>query len=155
MNERARELIELLQLEPLPEEGGFFRQTWRSEHGSAIYYLMTPEGFSALHRLAQEETWHFYGGDRVEHVQFDPRGGGIEVSRMGMAIFAGEVPQAHVPAGWWQGARIAPEGATQGWTLLGCTLCPPWDERGFELGGREGLLRDFPQHAAWVRALTR
>ena len=44
MNAAARGLIEGLGLAPLPEEGGFFRVTWRGAHGSAILFLITPDG---------------------------------------------------------------------------------------------------------------
>lgn len=155
MNAAARQLIATLQLEPLPGEGGFFRPTWRNATASAIYFLITPEDFSALHRLAQDELWHFYGGDRVEHVQIDPRNGTSRTTRLGPDILAGDEPQIAVPAGHWQSARIAAGPAALGWSLLGCTVSPPWDERGFELGARGDLLACFPAQAAWIHALTR
>jgi uncharacterized protein len=155
MNSAARQLITALRLEPLPSEGGFFRSTWRSESASAIFYLMTAEQFSALHRLAQDEMWHFYAGDRVEHVQLDPREGAAIVSRLGPDVTTNELPQLLIPAGIWQGARIAPGSAQEGWALLGCTVSPPWDDRDFELGARDALLARYPAEAAWIHALTR
>jgi predicted cupin superfamily sugar epimerase len=161
MTSTARQLIAALKLEPLPREGGFFRQTWRSEAGSAILFLITAEQFSALHRIAQDELWHFHAGDPVEHVQLDPRDGRTRVTRLGGNVLAGEQPQLVVPRGTWQGARLeeAP-GATareprHGFALLGCTLTPPWDERGFELADRGALERAFPENASQIRALTR
>jgi predicted cupin superfamily sugar epimerase len=77
----ANELIHRLGLEPLPIEGGYFRQTWSSDDlvsipgydsprpaGTAIYFLLTsdPDSFSSLHRLATGEMYHFYLGDPVE-----------------------------------------------------------------------------------------
>lgn len=172
MAPHAHAIVERLRLEPLPLEGGFFRQTWRDPAGSAIYFLLTPENFSALHRLAQPELWHFYAGDPVEHVRLS--GAGAIRTRLGPNILAGEAPQLLVPAGAWQGARSAvgdrfgpPSDNAQrdpaqaascrhcGWSLLGCTLAPPWDERGFELGERAVLLRQFPAAAEIIRALTR
>ena len=64
----AEEIKHLLRLEPLGFEGGFFCETYKSRWevpaellpkgttgarsiGTAIYYLVTPESFSALHRL--------------------------------------------------------------------------------------------------------
>lgn len=151
-------VIAALQLEPCMPEGGFFRQTWRSAAGSAIWFMMTPTDFSALHRLTQPEIWHFYAGDPVEHLQLDPRDGRVRVTRMGPAVLAGEQPQVIVPAGVWQGARVSAPGPTEaaaGYALLGCTLAPPWDERSFELGRRAELLREFPAEAARICALTR
>jgi hypothetical protein len=156
MNNAARQIIAALELEPLPGEGGYFRQTWRSDTASAIFFLLTPENFSAFHRLAQHETWHFYGGDNVEHVQLNARSGAslARVAHMGSSVLAGEQPQVHVAPGVWQGARIA-AGGSHGWSLLGCTVSPPWDERGFELAARDTLLTEFPSEAAWIHALTR
>ena len=34
--------------------------------GTAIYFLLTPDTFSAMHRLASDEVYHFYLGDPVE-----------------------------------------------------------------------------------------
>lgn len=152
----AAEMIAALELAPLPHEGGYFRVTWRSELSSAILFLITPEGFSALHRIAQDEIWHFHAGDPVDHVQLDARTGAMRRTRLGAAVLAGETPQLVVPAGMWQGARLAREdNAGAGWSLLGCTLAPPWDERGFELGARAALRAAFPAHAEIIAALTR
>ena len=149
----AREVIAALKLAPLPGEGGFVRQTWRGENGSAAYYLMTATDFSALHRLRADEVWHFYAGDAVEHVTLHPPAGQINVTRLGANVGAGERPQLAVPGGVWQGARIAAVSA--GWSLVGCTLTPAWNENDFELGARPTLLREFPAAAEWIRALTR
>lgn len=79
----ADEIIARLQLLPHPKEGGFFRETYRAdEHiasaalpdryrgprslGTAIYYLLTPETCSTLHRLRSDEIFHFLAGDPVE-----------------------------------------------------------------------------------------
>lgn len=153
MHAEAREVIAALKLAPLAGEGGFVRQTWRSEAGSAAYYLITAKEFSALHRLRAHEVWHFYAGDAVEHVTLHPETGLVGVTRLGAVVADGEQPQLAVPGGVWQGARLA--FAEAGWALVGCTLTPAWDERDFELAGGEALLRRFPAAAAWIRALTR
>ncbi len=149
----AAEVIATLKLAPLPGEGGFVRQTWRGAGGSAAYYLMTPAEFSALHRLAADETWHYYAGDPDEHVALAPGAAGASVTRLGPNLRAGERPQLVVPRSSWQGARLARVEA--GWALLGCTVTPAWDERDFELGALDALLREFPAAAEWIRALTR
>lgn len=151
----AAQLIEHLRLAPLPGEGGYFRQTTCRPTASAIFFLLTPGDFSALHRIAQDEMWHFYAGDRVEHVQF-AADGSVRVARMGSDVLAGDQPQVVVPAGVWQGARLAAvRDGGAGFALLGCTVSPPWDERGFELGARAALRAEFPAHSGWVDALTR
>lgn len=153
MNAAARALIDSLGLAPLPEEGGFFRVTWRGAHGSAILFLITPADFSALHRIAEDELWHFHAGDPVEHVRIDPGTGALITTRLGADVTRGETPQLAVPAGHWQGARLA--GTGHGYALLGCTVTPPWTPAGFKLGARDALTSAFPQHAAAIARFTR
>lgn len=155
MNPAAREIVAALRLEPLPREGGFFRQTWRGPAGSAILFLLAPGNFSALHRLRTDEVWHFCAGDPVEHAQLDPREGSARTFRLGPDVVRGDLPQLVAPAGVWQGARcLAPAGGA-GWSLLGCTLAPAWREEDFELGARTALLREFPAAAELIATLTR
>ncbi len=153
MNAAACEVIAALQLAPLAHEGGYYRATWRNATASAILFLVTPEDFSALHRLAQDEVWHFHAGDPVEHVQLDPRHGRLHRTRLGPDVTRGDSPQLVVPAGTWQAARLAE--ARLGFALVGCTVSPPWDERGFELGRREDLQAAFPDQAGIIRVFTR
>lgn len=153
MNPAARAIVDQLRLEPLPQEGGFYRVTWRNATASAILFLITPEEFSALHRLAQDEVWHFHAGDPVEQIQLDPRAHTVESTRLGPTVGQGDRPQVVVPAGVWQGARLAE--ARLGFALLGCTVSPPWTEEGFELAERAALQAAFPSHPAIIHALTR
>jgi predicted cupin superfamily sugar epimerase len=178
MNAEAEKIIARLGLVPLPNEGGFFRQSWVSRErladgraaGSAIYFLLTPEGFSALHQLKTDELWHFYAGDPVEHLQLDPRDRSTRSTVLGPDVFASQTTQLIVRGGIWQGARLVlgeVEGLTlspaeglapaagRGWALLGCTLAPAWDEREFLLGQRAELSTAFPAQASLIAALTR
>src|SRR5947207_10432471 len=117
----ADELIALLDLRPLPLEGGYYRETYRSADvlpapalpahygtdksaGTAIYYLLTPDTFSALHRLPTDEVYHFYLGDAVEMLQLWPDGSGSVVT-LGQDVRAGQLLQTVVPRGVWQGSR--------------------------------------------------
>jgi predicted cupin superfamily sugar epimerase len=152
----ADQLIAALNLAPLPHEGGFFRATWRSPTASAIFFLLTPEDFSALHRLEQDELWMFHAGDPVEHLRLDPSTGAAHRVRMGPAVLSGDQPQVLVPAGSWQGARLDPAGpGRHGYALFTCTVSPPWEDRGFTLGERDPLLRAFPAEGDLIRRLTR
>lgn len=163
MNTEATELISALGLAPLPREGGFFRSTWTSRDrtaegrplGSAILFLITEEGFSALHRLGTDELWFYHSGDPAELALLDPRTGTSQGVLLGPDVSGGHRPFALAPAGVWQGARIAPRPAGRGWTLFSCTLSPGWDEREFELGESGPLSRQFPSKAGIIRALTR
>jgi uncharacterized protein len=162
MNAAAEQVISKLGLAPLPHEGGYFRAAWTSATllpsgrpaASAIFFLMTAEGFSALHRFGAEELWHFLSGDAVEHVQLDPHDGRVSVARLGSDVLAGDASVLRVGKNIWQGARLA-SGGRQGWALLGCTVSPAWDQAEFELGNAAALRLAFPGNDALVRKLTR
>ncbi len=101
-------------------EGGFFRETYRAaetiarEHlpprfsgdrafSTAIYFLLEGRDFSALHRIRQDEMWHFYDGCPLLVSSISPEGT-LSVVRLGRNVQAGEVLQAVVPAGYFFGA---------------------------------------------------
>ncbi len=143
------EVARLLGLEPLPLEGGLWRQTWRDAHGTAIYFLMRPGDFSAMHRLDIPEMWHHYAGDPVRMLLLEEAG---EVSRplLGDDLGAGQRPFVPVPAGVWMGAATLGE-----WSLVGTTMAPPFHQAGFELGERGELSERYPSAAAEIARLTR
>jgi len=149
----AARLIELLRLEPLPVEGGHFRQTWRSDAGTAIYYLLSddPDSFSAMHRLPTDEIYHFYLGDPVEMLLLQADGR-VEDVTLGPDVLKGEHVQFVVPHGAWQGSRLRDGGR---FALLGTTMAPGFDPSGYEGGSRERLIAEYPAAAAAVRRLTR
>ena len=105
----AQEIIAQLNLTPLPEEGGYFIQTYKSPEkiphnalpqryqsdmslGTAIYVLFTEADFSALHRLNTDEIYHFYLGDPVEMLLLHPDGSG-EIFLLGNDLESGMRPQ--------------------------------------------------------------
>ena len=171
----AEQIIQRLALEKHPKEGGYFRETYRSRAaidrahlprgytagprdralGTAIYYLITPDSFSALHRLPGDEIFHHYLGDAVEMLMLHPGGGGRAggVVRIGTDLAAGERPQVVVSGGTWQGSRLL--AAQPGrFALLGCTMAPGFDYADYEHGRRDELVAQFPEHADRIRALT-
>ena len=126
----AEELIRHLKLEPHPKEGGWFRETYRSDEsatglasrypgprsvGTCIYYLLTPTTVSALHRLKSDEIFHFYLGDPVRMLQLWP-GGEARTVAIGNDLTRGQSPQVLAPRGVWQGSRLEPGG----------TFAAPW-----------------------------
>jgi uncharacterized protein len=163
----AGDVKRLLALEPLEPEGGCFAEAYRSHAmlaagalpgldaprplATAIYYLLEPGTFSALHRLRGDEVFHFYLGDPVEMLQLGPGAGG-RLLRLGGDLAAGERPLAVVPAGTWQGTRLGADGR---WALLGTTLAPGFDIADFELGRRAELVTRWPAHREAIEALTR
>lgn len=165
------QLIQKLNLQPLPGEGGLYRETYRSAEllpraalpesytgqekpfGTAIYYLLTdqPDSFSALHRLPTDEVYHFYLGDPLEMTLLFPDGTSWQII-LGQDFAAGQHFQFVVPAGVWQGSRVAPGGK---FSLVGTTMAPGFTVSDYEGGQRDDLLRQYPQERERILALTR
>ena len=146
----ADQLIARLGLKPLPIEGGWFAETYRSEFSTAIYYLLTPDAVSRMHRLRSDEVYHFYAGDPVEMLLL-LADGTSEVLTLGGDIEAGQSPQVVVPRGVWQGCRLAEGGK---WALMGTTVAPAFDFEHFEPADRDDLMRRYPDRAEMIRDLT-
>lgn len=142
-------IVAELGLAPLPDEGGHWSQTWIDGHGTGIYFLLQPDDFSAFHRLPGPELYHFYGGAPAELWQLHPDGSS-ECLVLGMDLAAGHRPCRVVPGGTWQGSRT-----TGDWTLLGCTMAPPFRFDHFEIGLRDHLLAAHPHRRDVILALTR
>lgn len=140
------DLIDLLDLQPLPGEGGFFRQTYRDEHSTCIYFLVGGDAYSALHRLRGPEGYHHYAGAPLELFTIDPQGKG-QTHILGNDFQAGQRPQLMVPGEYWQGSRSLGE-----WTLVGTTMAPGFNVAEFELATPE-LITQYPQYEAQITAL--
>jgi predicted cupin superfamily sugar epimerase len=155
----AEDVISVLGLEPHPLEGGFFRETYRTSQkllgqdrslATAIYYLLTAQSFSRMHKLPGDELFHFYVGDPVEQLQLRPDGAG-EVVTLGHNVSAGHRPQVLVPGGVWQGAALAAGGR---FALLGTTMSPGFAYPDYRAGDRAELQKLFPSFAAIIERLT-
>ena len=162
----AEEIIQLLKLDPHPVEGGFFRETYRSQatlpaealpdHGrdrslsTAIYYLLTPKTVSAMHRLPGDEVFHFYLGDPVTMLQLWPDGS-VKTVTIGNDLAKGHVPQLVVPAGVWQGSLLA-EGGKH--ALLGATMAPGFDYADYVSGLRDELTARYPSAGEMIARLS-
>jgi predicted cupin superfamily sugar epimerase len=162
------DLKQMLGLQPLPTEGGYYAESYRSDEklpggclpkrytgercfGTAIYFLLTVENFSALHKLASDEIYHFYLGDPVELLLLRDDGSG-EIVTMGNNLNRGMRPQLAVPRGTWQGSRVKPGGS---FALLGTTVSPGFAFADFELANRDSLLASYPDFSEMIQRLTR
>lgn len=164
-----QEIIQKLGLEPLPGEGGFYRETYRSPEkvkipnkgsgthidrslSTAIYFMVTPSNFSALHRIVQDEVYHFYAGQPVELFLIG-EDGKHQLLTLGNNILENQLPQIVVPGGTWQGARL--KAGSNGWSLMGTTVAPGFDFADFELGDRSQLLKSHPELKQLIVLYTR
>jgi len=165
---RAEEWIERLGLIPLPEEGGMYREVYRSGEiipktalparfdgercfSTSIYYLLRHPEFSAFHRLRQEEVWHFYEGSplTVHIIDLD---GTCRQMHMGRDIDSGETLQLVLLAGQLFGATVD---RPDSYSLIGCTVAPGFDLADFAAPARNELLAAYPQHRSLILRLTR
>jgi predicted cupin superfamily sugar epimerase len=165
----AEELVATLGLAPHPE-GGFFRETYRADAtvatprgeraaSTAVLFLVTVAAISRLHRLLSDELWVFQGGLPLEIVTLAPDGDALRVVLGDAAEEQSPpaTPQALVPAGSWQGARLAGGPhlpASHAWALVTCVVTPGFDFADFELGERARLLAAFPGHADLIGDFT-
>ncbi len=159
-------ITDLLAMSPHPE-GGYFVETYKSEEmipaasladrypsarafGTAIFYLLTPDTFSALHRLTSDEVFHFYLGDPVTMLQLRPDGSS-EVVTLGQDIYMGQQLQVVVTRGTWQGSFLDEGGE---FALLGCTVAPGFEYEDYEAGSRGWLLERYPDQRELILRLT-
>lgn len=149
-NFSAAEVVVMLDLAPLPNEGGWFRRTYADEQCSTILYLMAAgDGFSALHKLSGAEILTFAGGEPARSLLLHPNGSS-EVLTLGQDYGKRHQPQIIVPKGTWQGT------ATLGdWTLITATMAPPYTDESFVLGEYKNLCEHWPEHAEQIKVLTR
>lgn len=175
LNSRAARIVDLLGLVPLPDEGGYFRETYRSaekipsealpgryqlrhcgrSHSTQIYFLLAPGVVSLMHLVQSDEVFHHYAGDAVEQLQINPDGR-ANVAIIGADLESGARPQVVVPRGVWQGCRIHERpgaGESAGYALLGCTVSPGFEWADFELGSQAQLLALCPNANEPVRTL--
>jgi predicted cupin superfamily sugar epimerase len=165
----AEDIARILSLEPHPE-GGFFRETFRSDvlvatsagprpAATGILFLVTAASPSRFHRLRSDELWLYHSGAPLEIVSLLPDGSSERVVLAGadaLTLSDEASPQAIVPRGAWQAARVLVQGggSESAWTLVSCVVTPGFDYADFELGDRDELVTAYPLDAELVRELT-
>jgi predicted cupin superfamily sugar epimerase len=142
---QAEDVIKALDLAPHPE-GGYFREIHREPvpPGNAggrgvvtsIYYLLAGDDRSHWHRVDAAEIWNFHAaggaGAAGLALSLSEHGEDVETQVLGAVLTAGQRPQAVVPPGWWQAARLV-DPAPGGWVLVGCAVAPAFEFEGFEM----------------------
>jgi hypothetical protein len=167
MLDTARGWIDYLDLERHPE-GGYYRETYRTDESipttalpdrfdgprdvaALIYFLLPADSFSALHRIQQDEVWHFYAGAPITLHQIAPDGT-YTTQTLGRDVTDGQQLHMVVPAETWFGGTVDAE---EGYGLAGCTTAPAFEFDDFELADRAALTETFPQHQEVIERLTR
>jgi len=163
----VEKLIKMLNMKLLPKEGGYYSETHRSAQvvagsslpeqyesdrslSTAIYYMLTHDTKSLLHRLLTDEIFHFYLGEPVLMLQLFPDGTANTII-LGQDLEAGHSVQVLVPKGVWQGSYLLEGGR---FALMGTTMAPGFDFADNEIGDRETLINLYPSHQDLVKRLT-
>ena len=151
----AEQIIKLFSMKPLPNEGGFYTETYRATEkikdlpnryegarnfSTAILYLVTPDSFSKLHRLKSDEIFHFYLGDAAEMLTIT-EGGKTETIILGTDFLNYQNPQVTVPKNTWQAVKLSAGGK---FALLGCTVAPGFEFADYQHGDKDYLIKQFP-----------
>ena len=148
-------------------EGGAFKEIYRSalvipktelpaefngnrNASTAIYFLLKKGQFSALHKIAADELWHFYDGDELCIYEIT-KAGKLEKHLLGKDLEKGQSFTCLIKAGSWFGSRCE---VKNGFSLVGCTVAPGFDFEDFTLAERATLLEEYPQYSVLIKELT-
>ena len=148
------DIITLLNLEPHPTEGGYFRRTYQSalscstENGrrmllTSIYYMLTQESpIGFLHRNKSDILHYHHLGVSIRYTIVSPDGVLFE-KVLGPDISNGESPQLLVPGGWWKASRLYDGKANYG--LISEAVSPGFEYADNEIATEEQVQQLFPE----------
>jgi predicted cupin superfamily sugar epimerase len=167
MNElTADEIRTLLQLEP-NATCGFVRVTFVSSQsiaagglpapfaqsrplGSALYFMVTPGAPVRLHRIRNDQLYHYYLGDPLE-VFLLHAAGTAERIIVGPDLHGGQRVQLLIPGNTFHTARLI---GRRRWFLGASTEWPGVVPADVEIGNLEELAGKYPSVAADLRAIA-
>jgi len=157
-SERAKEIIQSLDLKPLPKESGYLGIVGVSNQrvtvdGRALavqsqnYYMLTEDKpINYLHWLIPDDTHILIEGGPVDYYIFHPDGR-AEVVTLGMDFAHGERPIVAVPGGCWKALRLH-KGAK--YALMANTLSPEFTLDRVKIGAGTAWVKRFSGSAPWA-----
>ena len=117
--------------------------------GSALYFMMTPQAPVKLHRIRNDQLYHYYLGDPIEVLMLHVDGT-HSFATVGPDLRAGQTVQLFIPGNTFHTARIRDE---RQWFLGGSTEWPGVvPAKDVELGNAEELAAKYPTVAAEIRS---
>ena len=155
---RARELIELLHLSPLPKESGYLGLIGESAQKvqidgrplavqSQVYYMLTRDRpINYLHWLAPDDTHILIEGGPVDYFIFHPDGHAEKIV-LGRDVAAGERPVVAVPGGCWKALRLH-ESAQ--YALMANALSPEFTSDRVRIGEGAAWVERFSGATPWA-----
>ena len=165
-NLTADDIRKLLELEP-NATCGFVKLTFVSRQelaagtlpapfaqarpvGSALYFMVTPEAPVRLHRIRNDQLYHYYLGDPLELFLLHADGKSERVI-VGPDIAAGQRVQFLIPGNTFHTARLAGQ---KHWFLGASTEWPGVIPDDVEIGNVEAMAAKYPAIGADIRAIA-
>ena len=162
----ADEIISLLNLEP-NATCGFVRVTFLSKHtvgkgglpapfadgrplGSALYFLVTPVAPVRLHRIRNDQLYHYYLGDPLEVFMLHGDGTTERVV-VGPDLRSGQRVQLLIPGNTFHTARLI---GNRQWFLGASTEWPGVVPADVQIGNLDELAARYPAMADDLRAIA-
>jgi predicted cupin superfamily sugar epimerase len=162
----ADEIRGLLKLEP-NATCGFVRVTFLSKEriasgglpapfadgrplGSALYFMVTPDAPVRLHRIRNDQLYHYYLGDPLELFLLHADGTGERII-VGPDLRAGQRVQLLIPGNTFHTARLT---GRRRWFLGASTEWPGVVPADVEIGNLDELAGKYPTVAADLRAIA-
>jgi uncharacterized protein len=156
--------VVLLKLEP-HATCGFVRVTFISEMriapgglpppfasgrpgGSALYFMVTPDAHVRLHRIRNDQLYHYYLGDPIEVLILRADGTSEHVI-VGPDLPGGRLVQLLIPGNTFHAARVI---GRRRWFLGAGTEWPGVERADVEIGDVEALAAKYPDVADDLRA---
>jgi hypothetical protein len=142
----AAQVRDLLKLEP-NQTCGFTRLSYTSAMtmdagarpvGSALYFMVTPEAPVRLHRIRNDQLYHYYLGDPLDLVMMKPDGTSQKVV-IGPDLAAGQHVQFFIPGDTFHTARVSGR-----WFLGASTEWPGVIPADVEIGDAKDLAKRYP-----------
>jgi predicted cupin superfamily sugar epimerase len=163
----ADEVRSLLKLEP-HATCGFVRVTFVSQRriapgglpppfvdgrpaGSALYFMVTPDAPVRLHRIRNDQLYHYYLGDPIDVLMLHENGMSERVV-VGPDLRGGQHVQLLIPGNTFHTARII---GRRRWFLGASTEWPGVEQVDIEIGDVEALAAKYPSAADDLRAFQR
>jgi uncharacterized protein len=160
----AEEIRVLLKLEP-HATCGFVRVTFISEKwiaagglpppfaqghpaGSALYFMVTPDAPVRLHRIRNDQLYHYYLGDPIDVLMLHADGT-TQRAVVGPDLRAGQCLQLLIPGNTFHTARIV---GGRRWFLGASTEWPGVEPADVEIGDVDALGAKYPDVASDLRA---
>lgn len=179
----AEHLIRKLDLREHPYEGGYFKEIYRATDlvsydelllsnqtrssipkkkrfrtktrpaSTLIYYLLNKNQISPIHRVKNDEIWHFYlGSPLIIYLLNDEKY--PTIVKLGNNLEDGEeycLNYAIKKESWF----CAEVYNKKSFSLVGCTVSPGFDFEDFQLGNKTDLLLQYPQYSSIIEKFAK